>query len=506
MSGRRPRSHYDNLQVARNASPEVIRAAWKSLTQRYHPDKQPPNKRAEAERIMKILNEAYEVLSDPEKRKQHDRWIDGATQPIPDPQSPPQRPSPKAADAPASGKIDFPDLPLSIQLKMRNRAAGQAAGQFRVSLTRVTWNYVYVVVLGAWFLYLFAQAIDSRWSDGDLQAYAFGTLVVAGLISHNVYKILRWRMSVLKENLILTPLYIIHTSLQDRIAYWPLWDLKDISVTHRHQNERYVNSETRMEYPSETVTVFIPRKKDTEEFLKHLQEFGRELRSALDRHDMKFFDQYDDFRNVKTKPAKGKQRLLNQMLAGYGIPVAVCALLFVGAYSTSAQNPFVPVDRNSANRSTTLQSNGRLAKTEAPRPSIPAFTEPPQPLPETGEEKSYTSMRPVAPLQIVTPTGGQHFFVKVESWATHQPIKTFFIHGGQTYEVLVPLGAYRLKYASGEIWYGEKYLFGPNTIYSEADKEFDFNREKDGYSGYTIELILQRNGNLHSQTISAGQW
>jgi len=67
-------THYDNLQVARNASPAVIRAAYKSLTQRYHPDRN-PNDRAHCERVMKIINQAYEVLSDPAQRREHDAWI-----------------------------------------------------------------------------------------------------------------------------------------------------------------------------------------------------------------------------------------------------------------------------------------------------------------------------------------------------------------------------------------------------------------------------------------------
>lgn len=68
------KTHYDNLQVTRNASPEVIRAAYKGLTQRYHPDRHPED-RARYERVMKILNEAFEVLSDPLKRAEHDAWI-----------------------------------------------------------------------------------------------------------------------------------------------------------------------------------------------------------------------------------------------------------------------------------------------------------------------------------------------------------------------------------------------------------------------------------------------
>ncbi|SNS33340.1 DnaJ domain-containing protein [Noviherbaspirillum humi] len=66
-------THYDNLKVARDAPPEVIRAAYKTLSQKYHPDRNPGN--AEAIRIIQIINSAYEVLSDPVKRQEHDAWI-----------------------------------------------------------------------------------------------------------------------------------------------------------------------------------------------------------------------------------------------------------------------------------------------------------------------------------------------------------------------------------------------------------------------------------------------
>lgn len=69
------KNHYDNLQVARHASSRVIRSAYKSLSQEWHPDKHPNNKE-EAERIIKIINKAYEVLKDPDLRKKHDEWID----------------------------------------------------------------------------------------------------------------------------------------------------------------------------------------------------------------------------------------------------------------------------------------------------------------------------------------------------------------------------------------------------------------------------------------------
>ena len=67
-------THYDNLKVTRNAPPEVIRAAYKTLTQKYHPDRHPGS--ADAERVMSLINVSYQVLSDPAQRAEHDRWID----------------------------------------------------------------------------------------------------------------------------------------------------------------------------------------------------------------------------------------------------------------------------------------------------------------------------------------------------------------------------------------------------------------------------------------------
>jgi curved DNA-binding protein CbpA len=66
-------THYANLRVARNAPPEVIRAAYKALIQKHHPDRHPGD--AKAERIVRLLNEAYAVLNDPEQRARHDVWI-----------------------------------------------------------------------------------------------------------------------------------------------------------------------------------------------------------------------------------------------------------------------------------------------------------------------------------------------------------------------------------------------------------------------------------------------
>jgi curved DNA-binding protein CbpA len=59
--------------VARGAAPEVIAAAYRSLSRKYHPDHNLGD--TKSEQHMKALNAAYAVLSDPMKRKEHDDWI-----------------------------------------------------------------------------------------------------------------------------------------------------------------------------------------------------------------------------------------------------------------------------------------------------------------------------------------------------------------------------------------------------------------------------------------------
>lgn len=71
------RTHYDNLQVKETASAEVIKGAYKFLSQKWHPDKNLANQE-QAEKYLKIINQAYFVLSDPDRRQKHDEWIRNA--------------------------------------------------------------------------------------------------------------------------------------------------------------------------------------------------------------------------------------------------------------------------------------------------------------------------------------------------------------------------------------------------------------------------------------------
>src|SRR5579884_2920191 len=65
------RDYYEVLGVARSASDDEVKKAFRRLAKQYHPD---TNKESGAEARFIEINEAYEVLSDPQKRAAYDRY------------------------------------------------------------------------------------------------------------------------------------------------------------------------------------------------------------------------------------------------------------------------------------------------------------------------------------------------------------------------------------------------------------------------------------------------
>jgi len=69
-------NYYEILEVSPNASKEIIDKAYKTLAKRYHPDANSVEKKQWAEERFKKINEAYEIISNKEKREEYDRELE----------------------------------------------------------------------------------------------------------------------------------------------------------------------------------------------------------------------------------------------------------------------------------------------------------------------------------------------------------------------------------------------------------------------------------------------
>lgn len=123
----------------------------------------------------------------------------------------------------------------------------------------------------------------------------------------------------------------------------------------------------------------------------------------------------------------------------------------------------------------------------------------------TGEIMYSGPRRRGAPLEIKT-RFGTNYYVKAVDASSGKTHLTAYIQGGDTLEVKMPVGEYEIKYATGQVWYGEDHFFGPATSYARADAPFYFTRDVEGYSGYTLELFTSVDGNLEMDDLSPSEF
>ena len=128
------RDYYEVLGVPRSATPQEIKKVYRQLARKHHPDLQPAAERAQAAERFKEINEAYEVLSDPDKRAKYDalgaNWKGGM-----DFTPPPGAAGRSAEGFSAEDLGDFSDFFASIFGRPGGRTGGRAGrGNVRVTM------------------------------------------------------------------------------------------------------------------------------------------------------------------------------------------------------------------------------------------------------------------------------------------------------------------------------------------------------------------------------------
>lgn len=87
---------------------------------------------------------------------------------------------------------------------------------------------------------------------------------------------------------------------------------------------------------------------------------------------------------------------------------------------------------------------------------------------------------------------------------------SFYVEGGKTAEVLVPLAEYEIYYATGNTWYGSAGKFGDDTRCFQCEDTFLFEEQRDDegmyYGGWTLTLYAVPGGNMDTEEISLSEF
>lgn len=182
---------------------------------------------------------------------------------------------------------------------------------------------------------------------------------------------------------------------------------------------------------------------------------------------------------------------------GWKVFLGIAAFLFLISMCNNSSNSSSSYYNNSSN--TTSNNNSYQATDQDANLTPVSIT--------NGKILKYPSDERVAPLTIKT-SGSNGYYIYLEDFSNSNGKNdmSFYVKGGNTVDIDVPLGKYKFYYCSGKTWYGTTNKFGSNTSYCKADDIFDFYVSGDYVYGHTVTLYTVANGNMETENISEGQF
>ena len=522
------RTHYDNLKVSRDAPDFVIRAAYKTLTQKYHPDKNPS---ADAARIMQLINRSYAVLSDPELRTEHDAWIraqeaNAGHRPEPAPASAQEdrerTETPHRTHSPGKRPVVFPvggsapasSLSVNVLKVVSDRSRGRCGDQAHLALgPTVSGTFARASISIVWLLILYGLAMDSRWTV-DAKMWLGGASALFGIyFGAQLYKLHLFRNRPFRPSLNITPLYVVETTW-DRVSYWPISLVRGIQAINHHRNGGYTHTGFDLEF-SDDERGYVTNCRHTYASIVNSLNGARERYLAAEQHgNQAILDSVDELKDSQLPDAPGHLPKRYGFLTGWlGGCLAFLLVFFILALLNQEQ----PADKTRSTYAVAppsppeYQSQPPIAeKTKVPlepaRPPtdhiadrIGADRIPERPAYIRGEPMVRTDG--LSSVTVDNARTSDDVLVKLVAvnGARAWPARTFFIPAGRQFTVEdISPGTYEIRYMdrySGAVSKSEAFTLEETETADGTE-----------YSNMTLTLYKVANGNMHMQSIDPSEF
>lgn len=475
------KGYYAALGVQPNATPALIKAAYRVRAMELHPDRNPT---ASANRETQLLNEAYQILGDEDRRRHYDETCRRRA---------PESEIPSADSAPAS-QTDATD-----QESGRDQGTGPIVCSF---CHAVTLQPRYRELLTV-FSYVFSSRKSTRCGIFCVACERKYSALATGLTSlfgwWGVYGLF-WSFEALYRNLTGS------------------WRYEQQDATLSCAQAFYFASRGNLEL-AHAVAV------DALNLAQGSSKLAREDQRRM-RMGYKPDDRLKDVRAAMSdlierterlgctkelvRPPRSRQGsfLIQAALTGGLVTVVAVAgtRIYDGNVRTAAER--VRAEQARLEREG-LERQRAQAIAERRAAELRAME---QPTPPSGLHyftsflvRRFDSPTGLPSLRVHAP-GGLHYLLKLSDWTSDAEALAVFVRSGETVDVEIPFGTYRVRMAAGTTWYGDKIRFGPDTTYSQIDQPMTFSIEGGRLAGHQLELSLVRDGNLRPSRINADQF
>jgi hypothetical protein len=333
------------LGVSCSATLDEVRSAYRKRAREIHPDRldraSKPIEWARANEMLRELNVAYKLV----RAARRGGAPHGPTGPEADSGA-----FASILDSVVEGQAWWSDLPERVQSRFASTQRGNADQHFAVPMGNAGWSLVGVTVPLCWLVLCFGTVGETRWSWGARSVIAVLTTASGYLGATSFIAFVRWSNSELVPWFYSTPLYFVETRF-NRVTYWPLWKLSEVSVVHHVVNFRYSHSIIKLVLDGRSIQLKVPTKEHVELFNRQLQSFNTRLGQAVERHDLSYFADFNYFTRAQRSVRDRHDvvpRSYKLVVWGAALIICVAAIQQLFSRNDSARKPLDPFRSESA--------------------------------------------------------------------------------------------------------------------------------------------------------------